>query len=230
MTWSSSPVPALGSTSANRTAFRESRQPGEGAHDHEDAEDDPPRPDARQPGRLGVGAGRVDRAAGRQVAQAPGEEREAAERDRHDAATARPTGPAPNHWNVGGRSRTNSPSRRNRSDSRQITSVASVTTIDGRPSPATRAPLTAPMPPRPATVPSPTTRDRQPGLRQQAGDDAADAELRADRDVDLPAEDHQRHPDRGDQHRGVAHHEAPKLLGPEEPRGGHRQDHEQQDA
>ena len=35
--------------------------------------------------------------------------------------------------------------------------MASVTTIDGRPSPATSEPLTAPKPPPAASVPSPTT-------------------------------------------------------------------------
>ena len=56
--------------------------------DDEDAEDDPPGPDAGQPRGLGVGPGGVDRPPGREVPQAPGERREDDQRDRHDQPLA----------------------------------------------------------------------------------------------------------------------------------------------
>ena len=57
----------------------------------------------------------------------------------------------------------------------------------GSPSQATSTPLSAPI-----TAPAPTAAstddaERQPGGGEQAGDDGAHAELRADGDVDLPA-------------------------------------------
>ena len=53
--------------------------------------------------------------------------------------------PWPNHWNPSGTFATNSPCRAHASDCRKITIVASVTTIDGNPNPATSQPLIAPM-------------------------------------------------------------------------------------
>ena len=171
----------------------------------EDAEDDPPRPDARQPRRLGVGAGRVDRPAGRQVAQRPGEGDEDDQRDRDDQplpgrlAQRRTTGSSR------GRSRTNSPSRTPAQRLAQDDQRRQRHHDRRQPSPATSTPLTAPMP-RPGQRASPG-RPAASAARPCASRPATTpqiAELRADRDVDLPAEDHQRHADRGHQHRGVA--------------------------
>src|SRR5207244_4655667 len=69
--------------------------------------------------------------------------------------------PAPNHWKSAGRLRTNSPLRAQLSDSRRITQVAKVTTIDGKFRPATSAPLTATSP-APASKAAPAAQGTGP--------------------------------------------------------------------
>ena len=76
---------------------------------------------------------------------------------------------------------------------------------------ATRAPFNAPKiaPRRQAAA---DARSTGAGLRQPAGDDAADGKRRADRDVDLPGDHDERHPDGDEQHREVGEKQIAEIL------------------
>ncbi len=72
------------------------RQSGERAHQHEHAEQHAPRPDAGEPRDFRIGAGRVDRASRRDVAQRPRGDDEHDRRDRgNDEAAGVLTEPEP---------------------------------------------------------------------------------------------------------------------------------------
>ena len=102
--------------------------------------------------------------------------------------------------------------------------MASVTTIDGKPSPRDEHAVDRPQQRAGRKRQERDQSDRQACLRQQAGDHAADAEDRADRDVDLAAEDDERHPHGRDQHRRAADNERAKLVASEEARCRDRHD------
>ena len=137
---------------------REQRgEAGERAHHHERAGDHHGRPHAEQPGHLGVRAGGVDGAAGRRPAEHERDAPPTPPRRRGRPASgrcpgrgrttgSRPAGPAPRRlrW-------------RSAAPSRQATSVASVTTIAGRPRRATSSPLIKPRPAPATIVPSATS-------------------------------------------------------------------------
>ena len=88
--------------------------------------------EAGQPRGTGVRAGRIDRAAGGEVAQSPGERRR--QRRRRRGRDQRELGlRQPEPLKARGRSCTQAPSVAQRSPSRSAIIVASVTTIDGMP-------------------------------------------------------------------------------------------------
>jgi hypothetical protein len=96
--------------------------------------------------------------------------------------------------------------------------------MDGRPSPHEK-PFTAARPEHEHA------RHQQQhghsGLGQQAGGHADDRELRADRDVDLAGQDHERHPGGHDQHRRVVQGQVPEVGRAEE--GGRSETDEHED-
>jgi hypothetical protein len=105
--------------------------------------------------------------------------------------------------------------------------VASVTTMAGSFANATSAPLAAPNAAPHATAASAASGTGQPVLGRQGGEHGTDGELRPDRDVDLPGDDHQRHPDRHDQHRRGGDQRVEELP-PEEVGPDHGQGQQQQ--
>ncbi len=188
------------------------RQARQRAHDHEDAERHAPGADAGQPGGLGVRAGRIDRPPGREVCAGP---RRTPRRPRARSpppATGRPTArrrttgsPAAGRGRIPPRA--GSGATRGRSPAWRASPRSTAA-----PAPPRAPPLTAPKRTAGHERPQPDHRHRQARAGQQPGDHAADAEDRADRDVDLAAEDHQRHPHRRHQHRRIGDHQRPELA------------------
>src|SRR5579883_1001512 len=66
--------------------------------------------------------------------------------------------------------------------------------------------------------------DWKSGFGGGAGQNAADGELRADRDIDLAGEDHEQHADGDDQDGHVGHEEIAEVFGAEEAGGDERED------
>ena len=102
-----------------------------------------------------------------------------------------------------------------------------MTTIAGRPRRATSSPLISAEAGAGAHRAERDERHRQPFPRQQAGDDAADRELRADRDVDLPRQDDDRHAAGDDQQRRGADDEVAQVDRIEEGRRDRRDQRQQ---
>src|SRR5262249_26066271 len=100
------------------------------------------------------------------------------------AAQAATTGYAlcvsPNHWNAGGRSVTHAPPVDHLSDSRKLTTIASVTTIEGMRAYATNAPLVTPTAhpvaaaARKAAAADPVSRATRPATTEQTANSEPD--------------------------------------------------------
>ena len=182
----------------NRTAFSTAARPVSAPMSTKTAKTTRRGLDARETRGLGVGADRVDRPARRRGAAAPRRRRRsttsAADHDeplrrrpgRGRTTGSRRAGPAPTRppWPSAAPSRQRPPSW-----------PASRRSTAGR-GRATSTPFTAPERRAGQHARAGTQRHGHARLGQQAGGHAADRELRADRDVDLAGQDHERHPER----------------------------------
>ena len=92
---------------------------------------------------------------------------------------------------------------------------------DDRRQPEARRPASRSARPAPRRAPARSASSSgigTPVLASSPAHDAHDRELRADRDVDLADQDHQRHPDRDQQHRRVVQRQVAQVVGAEERR------------
>ena len=188
MTLSSSPMPGVARNLVEADGVEQGGQPGQRRRRRRRRRTSRAAvPNAGQPRRLGVRSGRVDRAAGGEVAQRPRRTRANSPSAIADATTGYAACVRPNHWKSAAGPAPTRLRVAQRSASRRATIVASVTTIDGMPEEATKRAVDRAEQPRPAGTPrAPTSGIGSPAWRAGRRRRRR-SRMRADRDVDLPA-------------------------------------------